>query len=387
MTGADQRAPVRVVILSYWVTEESGGPGVAAAGFAEGLARLGAEVTLVAFEGPKGTWLVDERSAAERGFALRRVPAGSFVARTRRMLSVVSEILAGSPAPTVIWANAIWNAQSLAAGIAGIRWGIPYVIRPAGSLGHAALGRKRLKKWVYLNAVEAHVIRRASGVHCMTTREVDELPLPMRARAFVVPSGVELPSARVATQDPSLVGVLARIHPIKNTDRALDAIEELVRSGRDLHVELAGSTSDAAYEAFLRQRVGSSTVLASRVRFLGHVGRDRLPDVVGRWRAALLLSDQENFGHAVVTAAALGVPSVVSPGVGLGPDLEARGAGIVAAPGGVPQALACLLDSDPDVLANRCTQFASSYGWDSCSRALLDHLDSIARRGVVSPPP
>jgi glycosyltransferase involved in cell wall biosynthesis len=373
------------VLLSYWVTEESGGPGVAAAGFAEGLARLGADVTLVAFEGSKGTWLVDERSAAARGFTLCKVPAGSFASRTSRILSVVSGILAGSQAPTVIWANAIWNPQSLAAGIAGLRWGIPYVIRPAGSLGHAALGRKRFKKWLYLKAVEGHVIRRAAGVHCMTARELDELPRWMRARAFIVPSGVELPSARTARQDPSLVGVLARLHPIKNTHRVLEAVEELVRSGRDLRVELAGSTSDPAYEASLRRRVASSAVLASRVRFLGHVGRDRLPEVVGRWRAALLLSDQENFGHAVVTAAALGVPSVVSDGVALGPEVEAGGAGVIARAGEVTMALARLLDSEPNVLAARCREFASGFGWDSCSRTLLERLDSIARSAVVSP--
>lgn len=386
MTGAGARQPLRVLLLSYWVTEESGGPGVAAAGFAEGLARLGASVTLIALEGPGGTWIVNERSAAEKGFTLIKIPAGSFAAQTTRMVSTTSRLLGCSSSPTVIWANAIWNPQSLVAGIAGLRWRVPYVIRPAGSLGHAALARKRAKKWLYLNAVESHVLRGAAGVHCMTRREVDELPPGLRRRAFIVPSGVELPSAEPVSRDPSLVGVLARLHPIKNHERVLDAVEELVRSGRDLRVEFAGSANDAGYEARLKKRVSESTLLASRVQFLGHVMRDRLPEVVKRWRAALLLSDQENFGHAVVTAAAVGVPTVVSPGVGLGPDLETERAGIVASGSEVAGALARLLDGDAEALAHSCKRFASRFAWEACSTALLDHLNSIAQHGVVSPP-
>ena len=39
--GASGNSPLQVVMLSHAVTEESGGPGHAAAGFAAGLAALG----------------------------------------------------------------------------------------------------------------------------------------------------------------------------------------------------------------------------------------------------------------------------------------------------------------------------------------------------------
>lgn len=378
--------PLRVILLSYWVTEESGGPGIAAAGFSEGLARLGAEVTLVAFDGPPGTWIIDKHSARARGFTLVKVPAGSFARRAAHMMSVLSRLLAVSNRPTVIWANGIWNAQSVVAGLAGLRWRVPYVIRPAGSLGHAAFARKRLKKWMYFTAVERHIVRRATGVHCMTDMEVAELPPDLRKKAFVAPSGVALANAAGVERDASLVGVLARLHPIKNHDKVLDAVEDLIRCGREVRMEFAGATSDEAYESRIRSRIGASPLLAPRVRLLGHVRRDRLAEVVARWRAAVLLSDQENFGHAVVTAAAMGVPSVVSPGVGLGPALVAAGAGIVAPHSGVAGALARLLDASAVELAACCQAFASQFGWDSCSRTLLRHLNAIAQPAVISPP-
>lgn len=370
-------APPRVVLLSYWVTEESGGPGIAAAGFAEGLARLGAEVVLVARDRPAGRWLVSEASAARDGYRLVKVPVAPAPLQLRAMVGAVRGLdLAARP--TVLWVNGIWGIQSLAAYLASGRGRLPYVIRPAGSLGHAALARKALKKRLYLAAVEAPIARRAAALHCMSEREVEELPPALRSRAFVVPSGVDLPAGRPAERQPGLVGILARLHPIKNHGLALDAVERLVGQGRDLRLEVAGSTSDPAFEAALRQRVERSPLLAGRVSFLGHVDKLRLPEVVGRWQAALLLSEQENFGHAVIAAAASGVPTVASPGVGLGPALLEAGAGRVAAPGQAAEALAALLDGDRAAQEGACRRFAASLGWDRCAGALLARLQDVA---------
>ena len=46
--------------------------------------------------------------------------------------------------PTVLWVNGIWGVQSLAGFVASRGGRVPYVVRPAGSLGRAALARKAL---------------------------------------------------------------------------------------------------------------------------------------------------------------------------------------------------------------------------------------------------
>jgi glycosyltransferase involved in cell wall biosynthesis len=367
-------------MLSYWVTEESGGPGIAAAGFAAGLARLGAEVVLIARDRPGARWLVDEGTARRDGYRLVKLAEASFPSQLRAMTAAARRLELRAR-PTVLWVNGIWGVQSLAAFLASGRGEVPYVLRPAGSLGHAALARKALKKSLYYAAVESHVARRARAIHCLSEREVEELPAALRARAFVVPSGVDLPAGTLPPREAGLVGVLARLHPIKNHGQALDAVERLVGQGRDLRLELAGSASAPAFEAALRQRVERSPALAGRVRFLGHVDKARLPEVVGRWQAALLLSEQENFGHAVIAAAACGVPTVVSPGVALGADLARAGAGRVAAPGEAAAALAALLDAGPGP-AEASRSFAASFGWDGCARSLLGHLEAAAGRGA-----
>lgn len=374
----------RIVMLSYGVTEEAGGPAVAAAGFAGGLAGLGADVTLIALDNGRGRWLVDDAKARAAGYEFRRVGGFGPAGRVAALALAIRHLNIDPQRPNVIWVNGIWGAQSIAAALVSLRNRWPYVIRPAGSLGRAALKYKWVKKRVYYWCVESPIVRHARAIHCMSAQEVAELPAELRSRAFIVPSGVDLVDLPAAVREPCTVGVLARLHPIKNHHRVLDAVETLVAEGQDLALEFAGASSDPAYAEELRRRVAGSALLADRVRFLGHVDRARLPDVVGRWRAALLLSEQENFGHAVISAAAFGVPTVASAGVGLARDLEAAGAGVVVGPHDTAAGLARILSRDATETASACRAFAARFGWDACSRALLGHLQAaVSHEGLT----
>jgi glycosyltransferase involved in cell wall biosynthesis len=365
---------LHVVMLSYSVTEEAGGPGIAAAGFASGLARFGARVTLAALETSTGTWLIDEANARKRGFEFLRVSGTNFATRVSALVRLGGRITPGKK--TVIWVNGIWGAQSLAAALISARTDWPFVVRPAGSLGESALRYKRFKKQLYFRAIESRILKRAASIHCMTEKEVQELPCWLKSKAFVVSSGVEMPPMPLNPErGPLVVGVLARIHPIKNHALALKALAELNSEGREIEVEFAGSTSDEACERRLRKQVASSPFLAGRVHFLGHVPAHRVPETVARWRAALLLSEQENLGHSVIAAASAGVPSVVSPGVGLGPELQHAGAGLVVEADRAAVALRHLLSRDRSELVRTCRRFAERFSWDSCSQNLLAHLE------------
>jgi glycosyltransferase involved in cell wall biosynthesis len=371
---------LHVLMLTYGVTEEAGGPGVAAAGFAAGLARAGAKVTLLALDARRGHWLVDAARARSDGYAFERVRGLTLPGRLLRLYRAACRVPLHPGDSAVSWVNGIWGAQSLAAALIEARRGVPYVVRPAGSLGKAALKYKAAKKQAYWRFVESHIVKRARALHCMSEKEVSELADDLQDRAFVVPTGIDLaePGHRIQGA-PMIVGVLARIHPIKRQHEALLAVERLINQGTLVEVELAGSTSDERYERRLRAQVESSAALRGRVRFLGHVARERVPQVVGRWRAALLLSEQENFGHAVVAAAAVGVPTVASSGVGLGAAMAKAGAGIVANGAEVTGALHRLLETAPDVIASACHAFAAQYSWGSCTRALLRQLEKHAR--------
>lgn len=239
------------------------------------------------------------------------------------------------------------------------------------------MGYKRVKKRLYYHLVESKAIEHARGIHCMSEKERDELPVEIQARAFIVPSGVEIPTAALVTRERNLVGVLARIHRIKNHHAVLDTVESLVSRGLDLQVEFAGASNDLAYAEELRARVEGSPTLRGRVRQLGHVEKRDISRVVGRWSAALLLSQQENFGHAVIAAASVGTPTVVSTGVGLGRELERAGAGVVTTLESAGDALRGLLKNAGSAQTNACLAFAARFGWDACARSLMQKFGGL----------
>jgi len=371
---------MRVVVLSRALLEQVGGPGVATLGFARGLAKMGASVHVVALEDAEGDWMTNEDQARNDGFELHRLkPAPSLPARVAQLMRTVPL----SEQRSVVWVNGVWGPQSIAARLLAAIRGYPYVVRPAGSLGHAALRYRRRKKQLYYSLVERGILRRAAAVHCMSQDELLQLPRELHHLAFVVPTGVEVADAPLPAGDAGrpLVGVLARIHRIKRHHLVLDAIAKLAPDEPGLELELAGSVSDAGYATELRDRVQRSVVLRDRVRFLGHVEPGRVPQIVARWRTALLLSEQENFGHAVIAAAAAGTPTIVSRGVALAQALSASGAGRVvdAEPTAIASAIRAALAADRGVVRARCVAFAREFSWESCTVALFDRLARIAQ--------
>jgi len=372
MSGS--REPLDVIIASYGITEEAGGPGVAAEGFARTLSQAGEHVHVLAM--PRaGRWLVDRKTSARDGYELEILRAQSRWPQVAELAKRIRELVAASPRP-IVWINGIWGPPSLGAGLACVPRRTPFVVRPAGSLGHAALKYRAFKKAAYYRMVEHPILRFASGVHCMSAVEVRELPDDLRSRAFIVPSGIDVPPA-VELEPPSRLrlGVLARIHPIKRQHLVLDACERLVRDGLDAELEFAGSTSDEPYAARLRARVDQSEQLRGRVRFLGHVNRDDVFRVVSRWSVGLLLSEQENFGHAVLSVSAAGVPSVLASGVALSAEVATAGAARIAEPDAASVAANIReLLRDPAAFRVRARRFAESFSWSTCGANLRQRL-------------
>lgn len=364
-------------MLSYPIVEHAGGPAAAVAGFSRGLAALGAKVTVLAIDSRKGNWLIDENSAQADGLTFRKVPRSRFAAAT---LWEARRISRKSPnTPTVIWVNGIWGQQSAAGALAAKLTSCPLIIRPAGSLGKVAREYKSFKKRLYYSIVEKHALN-MSAIHCMSSQEIAELPGSLQSRAFLAPSGVEpaspLPLLLPSAETPKLIGVLARIHPIKRHHLVLDAAEQLIKEGVDLRVEFAGNVSSADYFQVLRQRVDRSDHLANRVRFLGHVPSRRVTDTVSRWSASVLPSEQENLGHALLVAASAGVPSIVSSGVAIAKEIATANAGTVAN-NAKEIAAAIRKYIQPNTKAVNlpfCLSFARQHSWESCSLRLHKHI-------------
>ena len=115
------------------------------------------------------------------------------------------------------------------------------------------------------------------------------------------------------------------------------AVEACARSGRRLDVAGTGPERSALED--LARRLGAS----DRIRFLGFVSDDALPDLMAR-RRAFLFPGIEDFGITPVEATAAGLP-VVARGVGGVLDSVRDGVNGLLYEGGGPDAMITALDA------------------------------------------
>ncbi len=217
---------------------------------------------------------------------------------------------------------------------------VPYVISPRGMLVRELIERKStLVKKAWLTLVERSNFEHAARIHFTSQREWDDaravgLPLPS---PFVVPNGIDLPPPRPTPRDDRLVLYLGRVNWKKGIDRLIDAMALLP----DARLIVAGNDE----ENYLAQLPRSD-----RVTFAGPVGGEEKDELLRRASVLVLPSMSENFGNVVLEAMAVETPVVVTPGVGLAPDVAAAGAGLVS--DGAPQPLAAAIAS---ILNDRVT--------------------------------
>jgi glycosyltransferase involved in cell wall biosynthesis len=130
--------------------------------------------------------------------------------------------------------------------------------------------------------------------------------------------------------DEALVGIIARLVPIKRHERFLRAAAELARAGVHCRFLVVGDGERRAELETLASTLG----VAARVHFLGW--RRDLERVYADLDVAVLCSDNEGSPVSLIEAMAAGV-AVVATRVGGVPDVVDDGiTGLLVAPGDVP---------------------------------------------------
>lgn len=244
----------------------------------------------------------------------------------------------------VVHIHAVFNHACLAAGAACRKHRIPYIVRPLGTLDPWSMKQKPLRKFLFWQLAGKRMLKSAAAVHYTARAEQTAAEESLGVNhGRVIPLGVEtnLPERThvdevVSDKLPSLSGhpyvlVLSRLHPKKGLDIFVDAFLSLVgkREYEGWRLVLAGEGPNEYVQA-LKQKVSTNRA-EEIVLFPGWVeGSEK--DAFLRGAALLALpSYQENFGLCVMEALACGVPVLVSPHVNLANEIEAAGAGWIAA--------------------------------------------------------
>lgn len=246
--------------------------------------------------------------------------------------------------------HALFSFSSTIAAWAARRAGVPYVIRPLGTL--APYGMTRRRPWLKrlsLLLVEGPILRRAAAVHFTSVMERDEaVALGLRLRQAVIPLAVlplpavgpgELDSRFPQLRGRSWVLFLSRLAPKKNVEALLRAVATCRMEFPEQRWLIAGD-GDPAYVASLHA-LATDLGVADVVVWAGHLEGAEKSAALSGADLYVLPSYSENFGIAAAEALIAGLPLVLGKGVALAGLVEQNGAGRSVEP--VPEAIAAAM--------------------------------------------
>ncbi|HKP83082.1 MAG TPA: glycosyltransferase, partial [Pyrinomonadaceae bacterium] len=364
---------MRVLHVIPSVSERSGGPATAIIPMCRALMREGIEVLLVTTDaGLPGTNgdVVEYKGVPARFFHSQW---GESFKYSRPMASWLATNIRNFDLAHI---HAVFNHSSVAAARACRETGVPYVIRPLGTLDPWSMTQKSLRKRLFWHVSGKALLQRAATVHY--TSEAEKLSTERRMalnHGKVIALGIETSttSEGVADHFPELardpyVLVLSRLHPKKGLDVLIEAFQSLGEEFSRWRLVLAGD-GPSNYVSRLK-----SKAQGDRILFTGWLEGERKEAVLGGASLLVLPSHQENFGLCVMEALAHSVPVLVSPNVNLAPEIAANNAGWIAAidkdalAGKLAEAL-----RDKEELARRGRagrQLSQKYSWENAARGL-----------------
>jgi len=236
--------------------------------------------------------------------------------------------------------HAVFSHSCLAAAARCRRRGVPYVVRPLGTLDPWSLGQNPLRKRLLWLLAAKRMLRGAAAIHYTTggeQRAVEGslglrcgvvIPLGIEERLLTEPPTSEILRRRQAGEDQYVL-VLSRLHPKKGLELFLDVFLDVVqRDGLGRWRLVVAGDGDPAYVDTLRRLVRERDG-ADRVVWTGWLEGEAKTAVLQGAQLFVLPSRQENFGLAVMEALACGVPVLISDHVNVADEIEAVGAGWV----------------------------------------------------------
>ncbi|HKG78650.1 MAG TPA: glycosyltransferase, partial [Pyrinomonadaceae bacterium] len=288
--------------------------------------------------------------------------------------------------------HAVFNHSSVAAAHVCLKAGVPYVVRPLGTLDPWSMTQKAFRKRVFWQVSGKGMLRRAAAVHYTT--EAEKLAtegLFGLNHGKVIALGIETKSSTSLSRDqlahhfPSLASdpyvlVLSRLHPKKGLDVLIDAFLSLPEKFAHWRLVLAGD-GPADHVLKLQAKAASS----DRVLFTGWLDGEKKDAVLSCASLLALPSYQENFGLCVIEALSHSVPVLLSPHVNLAEEIVLANAGWIATVNKDALALRFVeaLDDEGELVrrGRAGKELSQKYSWDSAAKGLTELYRSVVTNG------
>jgi len=261
---------------------------------------------------------------------------------------------------------------------------LPFEWREAFRYGPSRM----LLRLALLRRGQARSFRHADGVVFLTKYAEQRVGrgLPEGVARAVIPHGIgeafrRTPDAGRIRQLPGRLLYVSIIDVYKHQWRVVEALKLLEDRGYALSLDLAGGDYPSS-----RRRLDEAirrTGQQGRVRLLGRVGHEALPDVYRGADLFVYASSCENLPNILLEAMASGLPIACSD---RGPMPEVAQDGAVyfdpESPASIADAVERLI-RDPELrlrCARRAFELASEYSWDRCARQTVEFLLKVWER-------
>ncbi|MBE9221917.1 glycosyltransferase [Cyanobacterium stanieri LEGE 03274] len=267
--------------------------------------------------------------------------------------------------------------------------GLPYILRPLGTLDPKDLQKKRGLKKIYGNLLEKANLRGSFGVHFTSQQEADvSEDFGAGINRLIVPLGVEIPDRTLdddmiydryqIPRGKPLLLFMSRIEPKKGLQFLIPALQRLLNQGYDFHFVLAGANpQDRSYEAQIQTQITSSS-LSDCTTITGFVTGDEKMALLQKADLFLLPSFYENFGIAVVEAIAFSTPVLISDQVYIYREIEKAKAGWICSlnEDDLVKKLMVALESGEEERQQRGLNgfnlVKQNYSWSAIARQLIE---------------
>lgn len=293
-------------------------------------------------------------------------------------------LLHAVPDYDVVHIHALFNSLSSSAAWISKRTGVPYIIRPLGTLSpYTFQNRRRLMKRAYFQLLDKPAIEGAYSLHFTAPQEAEKasrLKLGVRGTIIPLPFRGDHSAPDRSGNSPEIL-FLARLHPVKGLDLLLPAFARVQVALPSAQLVIAGSGTPS-FERWLKSEA-SALGISEKVRFTGFVDGEEKRHLLRRAAVFCLPSYQENFGVAVVEALGVGLPVVITRSVDLWPSVEKFRSGIVteSSVAQLAEALLQLLTDQQmrsDMGANGIRQVKELYSYNSVGEQLCSLYSDAA---------
>jgi len=215
--------------------------------------------------------------------------------------------------------------------------GIPYIVRPHGTLTPYIYRRHRIRKALLELLFERRNYNMASAVHFTSEEEKQTCIFDVRCMRIVVPLGLTLDEfgklpirgsfrkKHIIARDAHVLLFLSRLSHQKGLDTLVDLFIMVAREDANIFLVVSGPDDEGLWESYNRKLINEG--MKGRYIYTGMLqGKDKMEAFVDA-DIFVLPSNMENFGLVIFEAMAAGLPVLISDKVHLWKEIVKAKAG------------------------------------------------------------